>query len=332
MPIKASTPALRDTVETLADKAPIRRSVEIYVGRGFCEFETSAIAKALITANEMLGEDVFSWRYVSETPGLLTGKCGMIVRAEPVVQDHELADTIFIVGGRSGREAAWLPRLHQMRRLGRSVALLSDAATAYIKRTKSPVGKVTTHWHHALSLKETGHHPKLTNNLSEISAGVTTAAGSGATMELVIAHIAPYLSTADVAELGNRLMLHVLRSPQSEQPNDIALMPALSDDRLKRAVEIIESSLDQPLNVCELAQEVCVSTRHLERIFKEVFQQTPARFYKQLRTKKARALIEETQLSMVEIAVATGFNSSSSLNEAIKKQYGASPKQIRSKR
>ena len=151
-------------------------------------------------------------------------------------------------------------------------------------------------------------------------------------MELVIAQIAPHLSTADLAELGNRLMLSVVRSPQSEQPNDITLLPALSDPRLKRAVEIMEGSLDLPFNVYELAQEVSVSTRHLERMFKDIFNQTPARFYKQLRTKKARALIEETQLSMVEISVATGFGSSSSLNEAIKKQYGLSPKQLRLKR
>ena len=326
MPLTASKPHAPD------DDATLLLAVEIYVGRGFCEFETSAIAQVLSCANNMLGEEAFSWRYISETPGLLSGKCGMIVRAEPVVQDHELGDALFVVGGRSGRDADWLSRMHQMRRLARPVALLSEAATAYIKRTKSPIGNVTTHWHDALSLKEAGHHPKLTNALTEISSGVLTAAGSGATMELVIAHIAPHLSTADLAELGNRLMLSVVRSPQSEQPNDITMLPALSDQRLKRAVEIMESSLDLPFNVYELAQEVSLSTRHLERMFKEVFNQTPARFYKQLRTKKARALIEETQLSMIEISVATGFGSSSSLNEAIKKQYGLSPKKMRLKR
>jgi transcriptional regulator GlxA family with amidase domain len=280
----------------------------------------------------MLGHEAFSWRYVSETPGLLSGKCGMIVRAEPAVRDHDLAGALFVVGGRSGRDAEWLPRLHQMQRLGRPVALLSDAATAYIKRTTNTAGNLTTHWHDALSLRESGHYPKLTNALSELSAGVVTAAGSGATMELVIAQIAPHLSAADVAELSNRLMLSVLRSPQSEQPKDITKLPALSDQRLKRTVEIMEGSLDLPFNVYELAQEVHVSTRHLERMFKHVFHQTPARFYKQLRTKKARTLIEETQLSMVEISVATGFGTSSSLNKAVRKQYGLSPKQLRLKR
>lgn len=304
-------------------------SFEIYVGRGFCEYETSAISQTLKMANEVVGEQVFSWRFVSETPGLLNGSSGMIVRAEPVVRDHELADALFVVGGRSGRDGNWFPRLRQMRRLSRAVVLLSDAATTYIKRTKSPVGYVTTHWHDALALKEVGDHPKLTNNLMEISSGVITAAGSGATKETVINLISRQLSTADGAELSNRLILPLVRTAHADQPKDITALPALSDTRVKAAVEIMEASFETPLNIYELARDVGVSTRHLERMFKDVFNQTPARFYKQLRTKRARALVEETQISMMEIAIVTGFGSSSSLNEAIKSEYGLTATKMR---
>jgi transcriptional regulator GlxA family with amidase domain len=91
----------------------------------------------------------------------------------------------------------------------------------------------------------------------------------------------------------------------------------------------MEATLEAPLNIYELAQEIGVSTRHLERMFKDVFDQTPARFYKQLRTKRARALIEETQLPMMEIAIATGFGSGSSMNEAVKKEYGFTASSMR---
>lgn len=305
---------------------------EIYVGRGFCEYETGAIVHTLKTANEVLGGPVFHWRFVSETPGLLTGLCGMIVRAEPVVKDHELADALIVVGGRSGTDIEWLPRLRQMTRISRTCVLLSDAATAYIKRTKSPAGKVTTHWRDALSLVETGNHPSLTNSLSEKSGGVITAAGTGATEEMVIMLLTPQLSTADVAELSNRLILPVVRTSQADQPKDITALPALSDLRVKSAVKAMENTLEMPLNIYELAKEVGVSTRHLERMFKDVFNQTPARFYKLLRTKRARALVQETQLPMMEIAIATGFGSSSSLNEAIKKEYGLTATKMRARR
>lgn len=305
---------------------------EIYVGRGFAEYEAAAIVHTLKLANDVLGGSVFQWRYVSETPGLLTGLCGMILRAEPLVKNHDLADVLIVVGGRSGSGADWLPRLRQMTRVARTCVLLSDAATAYIKRTKSPPGKITTHWRDAVSLMESGDHPTLTTTLWEKSGGVLTAAGTGSTEELVIALLAQHLSTADQAELSNRLLLPLVRTAHADQPRDITALPALSDRRVKKAVKIMENSLELPLNIYELAATIGVSTRHLERMFKDVFDQTPARFYKQLRTKRARALIEETQLPMMDVAIATGFGSSSTLNEAIKKEYGLTATKMRMRR
>ena len=303
--------------------------IDIYVGKGFCEHEVSSIARTLHCANEVLGKPAFRWRYISETPGLLNGALGMLLRAEPAVKDHHLADMLFVVGGRSGRDAQWLARVRQMTRLARTCVLLSDAATTYIKRTKSPIGKVTTHWRDAAALAEMHDYPSLTNRLAEKSGSVITAAGSGASAELVIDLICADLSPGDLAELGNRLLLPVLRKAGADQPKDITSLPALSDARMKSAVTAMEQTLDAPLNINELSKQIGVSTRHLERMFKAVFKQTPAKFYKQLRTKRARALIEETQLPMIKVAIATGFGSSSSLNEAIKQEYGITASKMR---
>lgn len=303
--------------------------IDIFVGKGFCGHEVSTIARTLDCANDVLGIRAFRWRYISETPGLLNGAHGMILRAEPAVADHHLADILFVVGGRSGRDAQWLARMRQMARLARPCVLLSDAATSYIKRTKSPSGNVTTHWRDAAALAEAQTHPRLSNRLAERSGNVITAAGGGATAELVIELISPQLKPADLAELGNRLLLPVMRKAYADQPKDITSLPALSDTRLKAAVTAMEESLDAPFNINELSRKIGVSTRHLERLFKSVFELTPARFYKQLRTKRARALIEETQMPMIEVAIATGFGSGSSLNEAIKQEYGLTASQMR---
>lgn len=303
--------------------------VDIFVGKGFCAHEVATITRTFQCANDVLGEEVFQWRYISETPGLLNGAHGLLVRAEPAVKDHHLGDVLFVVGGRSGREAQWMGRLRQMSRLARPCVLLSDAATSYIKRTNAPSGNVTTHWRDAAALAEAQAYPGLTNRLAERSGNVITAAGGGASSELILDLISHQLKPADLAELGNRLLLPVLRKAYADQPKDITSLPALSDARLRAAVTAMEESLDTPFNINDLSKKIGVSTRHLERLFKSVFELTPARFYKQLRTKRARALIEETQMPMVEIAIATGFASSSSLNEAIKLEYGITASKMR---
>lgn len=304
---------------------------EIYVSKGFSEYEASAIAQVLKVTNDVLGTARFSWRYVSQTPGLVSGECGMIVRAEPAMRDHDLSDIMIVVGARSGGSADWFSRVRLMQKLGRPVALLSNSATAYIRTANVQSGAVTTHWRDGIGLREDGRYSNLTNRLSEMAGGVITAAGSGSTEDLVIGLLGDQLAASEITEVGNRLMLPLVRKSHADQPSNLSHIPTLHDSRIKSAIKAMQESLDAPLHIIELAQEIGVSTRHLERMFKEVFDETPARFYKRLRTTRARAMIEETQMPIIDIAVANGFGTSSSLSEAIKKEYGVSATRLRAR-
>ncbi|PTX54185.1 AraC family transcriptional regulator [Litoreibacter ponti] len=315
-----------------SEPGPVRRSFELYVSRRFTEMELSAVTHTLIAANLMLAEDRFSWRFVSDTPGLVTGISGMLVRAEPAIADHGFSDVMIVIGGPMGDKPAWLSRARAMQRQGRAVVLLSDAATAYIKATTAPKGYVTTHWRDLAALEETGYYPNLTSHFSEVSNGIITAAGAAATPELVIGLIAPQLKSAQVAELGNRLLLQSIRKSDAEQPKRIADDKSLFDHRVTEAIRLMEDTIAEPLSMAELCAQVGLSSRHLERVFRQVFNDSPARFYKRVRAKRARSMIEQTLMPMVEIAVATGFGSVATLSKAVKDEYGMTPSKMRSRR
>jgi transcriptional regulator GlxA family with amidase domain len=314
--------------QTHADHA-VQRSFEFLLSKGFNALELASATGVLATANDILGCDAFNWRFVSHTPGLLSGATGIIVRAEPAVYDHGYSDLMIVVGGK----IPWSPdirkRARSMQKLGRPVVLLSDAATAYIRGTKRPSGNVTTHWRDVPALAEAGHHPNLTTRFSEYSDGIITAAGGGATAELIIGLIAPLLDGADVAELGNRLLLHTIRKSTAEQPQNLTDNEGLFGTHVTLAIRQMEQSIADPLSIADLASAVSVSPRHLERVFRGTFNETPARFYKRLRTKRARVMIEETVLPIVEIAAATGFQSSTALAKAIREEFGLTPSRMR---
>ena len=71
-----------------------RVSVEIHVGAGFDAQEAASIARTLAEANHLLQERHFGWRYVSDNPGLLEARCGLMVRAEPAIDNHGLGDFV----------------------------------------------------------------------------------------------------------------------------------------------------------------------------------------------------------------------------------------------
>lgn len=311
---------------------PVERTFELYIGRGFCDLELASITHTLATANDVLARTAFHWRFVSEAPGFVEGATGMIVRAEPAIHDHGFSDIMVVIGGGAAINADFMRRARAMQRKALPVVLLSDAATAYIKTAKSPAGKVTTHWRDIATLAETGYHPNLTARFSENSDGIITAAGAGATSELIIGLIAPLLTSAQVAELGNRLLLHTIRKSDAEQPKDIADNEGLFDAHVTQAIRLMEDTIAEPMPMAELTRQVGLSTRHLERVFRKVFNDTPAKFYKRLRTKRARTMIEETLMPMVEVAVATGFGSCDTLAKAVKDEYGMTPSKMRARK
>ncbi|WP_299969283.1 helix-turn-helix domain-containing protein [uncultured Roseobacter sp.] len=306
--------------------------IEIHVSKGFSGLELTSITHVLATANTLLGRDQFSWRYTTDAPGIITGDQGALVRAEPAITDHRLADMMVVVGGKGAIIGAWLPRARAMQRKARTVVLLSDAATAYIQATKLPAGRVTTHWRDVTALVETGYHPKLTTHLSENSDGIITAAGAGATLELMVGLIAPHLTGPQVAELGNHLLLQTIRKSDAEQPKCMADNEGLFDARLTEVIRLMEDTVNDPLSMDEITARVRISTRHLERVFRATFDDTPARFYKRLRVKRARTMIEESLLPMIDIAIACGFGSCTTMAKAVKGEYGATPSQMRSRK
>ena len=305
---------------------------EIYLARQFSGLELAAITHTLTQANQVVGAEQFKWRFVAEEPGLVKGGQGMMVRAEPAIENYALSDAMIVIGGTGISGAKWLKRARLMQRKRRMVVLLSDAATAYIKSTKTPTGHVTTHWQDASLLAEAGYHPTLTARIAENSDGIITAAGGGATSEIVIGLISPALSSDQIADLANRLLLPAIRPSDAEQPSEISGNTALFDLRIAQAVNLMERTLSDPLPMPELTDRLNLSSRHLERLFRSVFNDTPARFYKRLRAKKARAMIEETRMPVVDVAVATGFKSTDTLAKALKEEYGLTPSKMRARR
>jgi len=89
------------------------------------------------------------------------------------------------------------------------------------------------------------------------------------------------------------------------------------------------ANISTPLGQDELAETFGRTRRHLERIFKSVLQETPKGYYLGLRLEEARNLLADTTLSILEVAIATGFNSRSSFSKAYKKRFGMSPARYR---
>lgn len=96
---------------------------------------------------------------------------------------------------------------------------------------------------------------------------------------------------------------------------------------LERAVQLLQKDVARPFTISSLALEVGINTSKLTSGFKQLYNQTIYQFRLSLRLKLAQQLLEDTDLSVKQIAYKTGFDSRDSLTRCFKKKLKRSPRE-----
>ncbi|MEO1316293.1 MAG: helix-turn-helix domain-containing protein, partial [Pseudomonadota bacterium] len=87
----------------------------------------------------------------------------------------------------------------------------------------------------------------------------------------------------------------------------------------------MEQSTEEPISPAELARDVGMSTRQLERLFRRYLNRSPKRYYMELRLEKARSLLLQTNMSVINVALACGFTSPSHFSKCYRAHFNRTP-------
>ena len=150
-----------------------------------------------------------------------------------------------------------------------------------------------------------------------------TCGGGSAATDMMLAQIEQDHGK-DLAVVVADMCIHH-RSDSRKAPQKSAYSVALSsrNPHLIAAMQYMDDNLEYPVEIDEVADEINISRRQLERLFKRHVGISPAQFYIEQRVSRAHALLNETAMSVNEIAVATGFSSSSQLSLRFRKRFWA---------
>lgn len=100
-------------------------------------------------------------------------------------------------------------------------------------------------------------------------------------------------------------------------------------ERLRAAILLMEQHLENPLPMGEIARRMSISQRQLVRLFKQYTQRSMVRYYQDIRLDRGRTLVTQTELSILEIAIACGFNSASHFSRTYRARFGSPPSKDR---
>jgi AraC-like DNA-binding protein len=154
---------------------------------------------------------------------------------------------------------------------------------------------------------------------------------------------APYsivITCPDSAALAlchdERLLIHtrprseVIRHWKWADPKE-GKSSGLPPRRLRQVQEYIDAHIDSVLGLSELAACAGLSVSHFSRSFLKSVGMTPHSYVLRRRVLRAQQLLEDSELSMVEIAMSTGFCDQSHLSRLFRERVGLPPGAFRAK-
>jgi AraC family transcriptional regulator len=129
-----------------------------------------------------------------------------------------------------------------------------------------------------------------------------------------------------VDAISHMMAAHLARahSTRSRPPRVTPVKP-IAGWKMRRLVEFIEENLEGDLSLHRLAEEVGISALYLARAFRAAVGQSPHQYILGRRIERARDLLRNTDLPVVDVALAVGFSSQSHLAHWFLRHVGVSP-------
>ena len=126
--------------------------------------------------------------------------------------------------------------------------------------------------------------------------------------------------------IAQMMAVHLART-HSSRSRPVRILPAkpLAGWKMRRVIEFIEDNLEGDLSLQAMAAEVDISPLYLARAFKAAVGQSPHQYVLGRRIERAKELLRNTDLPVVDVALSSGFSSQSHLSHWFIRQVGVSP-------
>jgi transcriptional regulator GlxA family with amidase domain len=318
---------MADTMRRALGEASPRRFVFVLLDQFTMHCMASAV-DALRVANRMSGRPLYEWVLAGEGGESATCSAGITFRLDCDLEETRREDVLLLCGGKDVQEATSRRLLNWLRREARRGPVVGGLCTAGYTLARAGLleGKrATIHWENQDSFAEEFPEVTLTKSVFVIDGPRITTAGGTASIDLMLKIIADDHGE-DLANLvADQLIYTSIRTDQDTQRLSIPTRIGVRHPKLGQVIRMMEQNIEDPISPAQLAREVSMSTRQLERLFRRYLNRSPKRYYMELRLAKARNLLMQTDMSVINVALACGFASPSHFSKCYRAHYNTTP-------
>ncbi|PSC04140.1 GlxA family transcriptional regulator [Alsobacter soli] len=308
------------------------RTVVFLLVDGVSMMSLASGIEPLRSLNRLIGREAWRWRLASPDGQPVAASNGIPLPTVPADEALVGADYLFVCGGlriQSVDEKRYLAVLRQAVRAKVAVGSLSTGTYLLARAGLLDGYRCTIHWENRPAFQEAFSNLDCTDKLFEIDRDRLTCSGGVAAMDLML-HLIAERHGGDLARrVANQFHHERIRDERDNQSGGRLERLVNLPRSVRTAIQIMQGAIEDTLSIAAIAERVGVSPRQLERLFLRYFEVTPARYYLALRVDRARELLLYSDWPILEVAVATGFTSTSHFAYWFKRLHGVKPSAVR---
>ncbi len=314
-----------------------KKHIGFLIFPGFPMACLTSMIEPLRAANEIVGRDEFHWSLVSEDGRRVQASARVWFDPDISLTELDNLDQVYLLSGPASnfRDAERSNgRLRKLVRHGATVGAISGGVFPLARSGLLRGHTASVHWCYEGAFAEEFPDLATSDDVITIDNTRLTASGAAAAFDLSL-HLIEQALGADVATEVACWFQHPMVRGQGVSQRTPTLATESTNDMLpanvRDAIALFSSHLEDPLNIADVAREVGVSVRQLERQFHKTTGSTPLVYYRSMRMHKARQLLLYGSYSMADIAAAVGYSSAFTLIKNYQEVFGIHPKEERKK-
>jgi transcriptional regulator GlxA family with amidase domain len=265
---------------------------------------------------------------VGEKGPSIKSSSGMPVQLDDHLPKTNRDDYIVICGGVDVQSTTTPSVINWLRREARKGVVIAGISTgAYTLASSGLLSnkKATIHWELHDLFEELFPSTDLMKTSYEIDGKRLTAAGGTSPIDMCLSIISDEFGEELAFSVADQLLYTEIRDTKLTNRLSLSTRLQTPNPKLNHAIELMEAHIEEPLHLTEVANAVGLSQRQLERLFINNLTRTPKKFYIELRLQKARNLLLQTELKIIDVAVICGFVSPGHFSKVYKQHYKKSP-------
>lgn len=284
--------------------------------------------EVLRMANRVAGRDIYEWSIASLDGRPVAASSGLELTPTVALDKVGKVEILFVCGGIDVRAAVSAPLLTALRRLGeRRVGLgaLCTGGYALARAGLLDHYRATIHWENLPALREEFPRVQLNDQVFSIDRDRYTASGGTAPLDLMLNLIQLKHGLRISQQVSEQFLLERVRSDRDRQYVPLRAQVGSSHGSMIRVARLMEENIEKPLSLERIAHATGLSRRQIERLFRRHLDCVPKRYYLEMRLRRARELLLQTAMPIMDVTTSCGFKSPPHFSRCYRAQFGYPP-------